>query len=1582
MSRTLFTLLILTSFVQAQPYGMSARPSFKAFNNDKLPPNASVVSGSWSTTVAFSNLTFLNPMGIAQVPGLNTMVVWEREGRVYSFAKSSTTSTKKLMLDIHTRVQGWDDSGLMGLAFHPDYVNNHYVFLYYTWVTPGTVTGDMNNRPPTAIDGKYHDRLVRYTVNANGVMDPASETLFIDQVGNSVWHNGGGLFFHPDNGFLYWTDGDDASGGTQQTITNTLQSGVFRIDVDRRGGSISHAPPRKPDPSGSVTQNYFIPNDNPFVGVANALEEYFCLGLRSPHRMTIDSVSKRIFIGDVGQGDREEVDIIEANESGLNFQWDRIEGLNGNLTQPYIGTDRSPVIDYPHAGGEGCIIGGYVYRGKEFPQLTGKYLFGDNLTGHIYYLDESSTPASRVYMCDLPFGPGPNSGGNYTGLSSFGVDADNELYLCQLSSLGGKIYKLSSSGPPPRPMPTKLSDTGVLSDLASVTPVSGFVAYDVNTPLWSDGAHKQRWFAIPDGKSIGYAPSGEWSFPNGSVFVKHFDLPTDARDASVLTRLETRVLVRDDTGYVYGGSYKWRADHSDADLVSDAVTENIATIDKDGNAGSQPWFFPGRQDCLTCHTRAAGGVLGLKTKQSHRDHDFGGVTDNQLRAWNHVGYFAPSVDEATLPSLTKLTPITDTNVSVEQRMRSYLDSNCSHCHRPGGVHALWDARIDTPLDDTGIVNGVVTDPLGVTGAHVITPGDLASSIMHKRLSAVNSTTVKFAMPPVAKNVVDANAVALLEQWIAQVIPPAAKPLPSPWKHQDIGNVGAAGSAGYVGGIFSVQGAGDDIWNTADGLHFVYQDLTGDGTLMARVITQTNTNQWAKAGVMIRESLAPESKHAMTIVTPQNGVCQQGRDATGGDSYYEGVTNGETPKLLRIQRKGNVFISSSSDDGSTWSELNRHTIAMAAKVKIGLCVTSHVNGTLSTVGFDNVHVFGSVPFAISGAPLSTLVRAGNPAQLEVSTIGEAPASYQWRLNSAPIAGASDSAYAIHSTKLKQGGSYTVLVGGKLLSNPATLAVVDAAIGNLNVVANGTASLTVPSAGAGIIFSWSKDGNALPSSSKTSGTNTAKLIVKSFTAADEGDYSCTASAFGLSETLGPYHLHLLKKPSITNAAPGNGIVSGFFSWQLTSDEPATTFDVVGLPPGLSYDAKTNRITGTPDIAGDYTIKITPINAAGTGAAQSFTLHVDAFPLVLAGRYTAIMERAAGVNDELGGYVDLTITSTGGLSGRLYNAATSYPLSGRVLASTNSDPVYAVTLARGTLAPVVLSLSFSKSNAALTGTATVSNAVANIVGRHQGYLFTGRLDGGSIVLNAALSPVAPALGDVAQPQGTGWLRLTYTGRSGSVIATGQAADGSVLSFSGIVGNNFSTPMRCVMHNGKGSIQGTPAFAQPAYLLWPDHVDLTMSGTLDWRKIARASSTDYSYATINEPLSVNGARHQVSAGFTLLGNADVANNALIAFTDAGIDQAAQFSSLAQTFRLTTASKALFGNATINPCSVSLSFDATKGTFSGGFKLKDGSTTRNVSLQGILVNNVGKGFFTLPQLPLLKTSPVLSGAVEVHSQP
>jgi uncharacterized repeat protein (TIGR03806 family) len=310
-------------------------------------------------------------------------------------------------------------------------------------------------------------------------------------------------------------------------------------------------------------------------------------------------------------------------------------------------------------------------------------------------------------------------------------------------------------------LPLLLSQTGAFSDARHLVHADGLIPYDLIVPFWSDGAVKNRWVAVPAEK-VHFSPTGEWKFPKGTVFVKTFELPTNASDPSVRRRLETRILVADEDGGVYGVDYKWRPDNSDADLLSADVSEEIPVKTASGDVHSQTWYYPSRQDCLTCHTAPAGGVLGIKTRQMNHGFKYpSGVVDNELRTWNRLGLFSTPINDADLPTFATLAASGDTTRSVEDRARSYLDANCSHCHRPGGTVADFDARFDTPLDKQDLVNGSVLIDQGVDRPRIIAPHDPWRSIAYMRVN----TTGDIRMPPLARNTIDQPGVSLINEWI-------------------------------------------------------------------------------------------------------------------------------------------------------------------------------------------------------------------------------------------------------------------------------------------------------------------------------------------------------------------------------------------------------------------------------------------------------------------------------------------------------------------------------------------------------------------------------------------------------------------------------------------------------------------------------------------------------------------------------------------------------------------------------------------------------------------------------------------------
>jgi len=326
-------------------------------------------------------------------------------------------------------------------------------------------------------------------------------------------------------------------------------------------------------------------------------------------------------------------------------------------------------------------------------------------------------------------------------------------------------------------IPALLSETGAFADVRSLTPAPGVLPYDLVLAFWSDGAVKDRMAAIPAGQ-VQFSPTGEWKFPPGTVMVKTFNLPVDASDPQKVRRLETRLLVLGNDNNVYGADYKWRTDLSDADLLPDSATEDITIRDAAGRTHTQTWYYPSRKDCLECHNTHTAGQLGPKTRQMNRDvHYADGTTENQLRHWNRLGLFSPALNDADIATLPVLARPDDAGRSIEDRARSYLDANCSHCHRPGGTVANFDARYDTPLAGQKIVDGPVLIDQGVDRARVISPHDPWRSIMLMRVN----TNGDVRMPPLARKTIDEQGVAVLREWIdslpgqAVLAPPSIAP---------------------------------------------------------------------------------------------------------------------------------------------------------------------------------------------------------------------------------------------------------------------------------------------------------------------------------------------------------------------------------------------------------------------------------------------------------------------------------------------------------------------------------------------------------------------------------------------------------------------------------------------------------------------------------------------------------------------------------------------------------------------------------------------------------------------------------------
>lgn len=359
--------------------------------------------GSIVLEEAFPQLSFTRPVDF-QHPGDNSnrVFVVEQRGVISVFENEAGVSEKATFLDIESQVddQG-NEEGLLGLAFHPDYESNGYFYVNYTASSP--------------------DRTVisRFQVSSSdeNAADTESELVLLEFDQPYSNHNGGQVSFGPD-GYLYIAVGDGGSGGDPQDNgqnRGTLLGTILRIDVDNQDGQ----------------RNYSIPSDNPFAGNSEGFrEEIYAYGLRNPWRFSFDPVNNRLWTGDVGQNQYEEIDIIE---NGGNYGWKIMEGFH--CFEPSSGCDQEglelPIWEYGRSEGDISVAGGFVYRGPSLQQLEGLYVYADYASGRIWTLEHSDldNPVNNELL-RAPFQ-----------ISSFGVDQDNELYIC---GFDGKIYRLVS----------------------------------------------------------------------------------------------------------------------------------------------------------------------------------------------------------------------------------------------------------------------------------------------------------------------------------------------------------------------------------------------------------------------------------------------------------------------------------------------------------------------------------------------------------------------------------------------------------------------------------------------------------------------------------------------------------------------------------------------------------------------------------------------------------------------------------------------------------------------------------------------------------------------------------------------------------------------------------------------------------------------------------------------------------------------------------------------------------------------------------------------------------------------------------
>jgi len=623
-----------------------------------------------------------------------------------------------------------------GLAWHPQFALNRWVYV------------GCNGQSSQL--GAAATKVLRYRVEGEGPYrcDPDSRTLIIEWPSNG--HNGGDLAFGAD-GMLYVSAGDGTSDSdTDRNGQNvsTLAGSLLRIDVDVDEAEIADSDPAVAPPA------YRIPTDNPFVQVPNARGEIWAYGLRNPWRISFDDLSQQLWVGNNGQDLWESAYLVER---GANYGWSITE--SNHPFHPH--QDHGPAaiseatVEHHHSQAR-SLTGGHVYRGSQFPEWIGAYVYGDYSTGNIWWarhdgqrlVDQGLLARSRVQIID------------------FGFDAAGELLIADHA---GGIYRFARNDTQANvDFPRRLSQTGLFANVAEERPAAGVIPYDINSPLWSDGAIKQRWLAVPGTQTIDFTTRGSWDFPEGSVLVKSFAFPT--AEVGQTQRVETRLLAKQQ-GEWYGYSYRWNAEQSDAELVDEAGTEEtLGWVVEQGEPVNVRWRYPSRSECMVCHSRAAKFVLGLSTEQLNRLHSYHQesgqtITAGQLQTLQHIGMFGESwKPEVNLDDLPRLVDPYDTTQDLDARARSYLHANCANCHVPaGGGNSRIALDFFTPLDKMNLWEA---DPLHgsleLPQAKLAQRGQPERSVLPARMARRGAGQ----MPPLATYRIDTAAIELMRQWIA------------------------------------------------------------------------------------------------------------------------------------------------------------------------------------------------------------------------------------------------------------------------------------------------------------------------------------------------------------------------------------------------------------------------------------------------------------------------------------------------------------------------------------------------------------------------------------------------------------------------------------------------------------------------------------------------------------------------------------------------------------------------------------------------------------------------------------------------
>ncbi len=714
---------------------------------DRPPP--------YSLKRAYPKLSFQAPVSIHRIPATkgtspNRLAVIEQAGKIKSFVDDNEIEGSDLMIDLANPppklselTEGVKHNiNAFSMAFHPNFAQNRFVYVCYIATQEGS----------SSAEGSHIARY-RMTDTNPPTLEYESETTVIRF--GAGGHNGCTIEFGPDN-YLYISIGDLRDPTPPDTLRtgqdiSDLPSSILRIDVDHPSHSVD-----------GKELAYTIPADNPFVKLPNARGEVYAFGFRNPWRMSFDSKTGQLWVGDVGW---EAYEMVYRVRAGGNYGWSIKEGPGDVLPNLPVGPTPilAPDITLSHADAA-SVTGGLVYRGSQLPNLRGSYVFGDWITRRFWSAEfDDSTVKNLTEIAAGEVKP-----------ICFGRDSKDELLVLEYIewNQAGGIYRFvpneAAASFKENEFPRRLSETGLFRDVKDLRANDGVFPYELNSTMWQDGASAEFHVAIPGDKPIQYfqtpKPTFDWFkskvlFPKDSVLVKTYSMRSNGTNQRIETQLSHYGGVNDWRFY----TYKWLEDQSDAVLVdSDGEAKTIKFGVGLGN--ELRWNFGARSQCRICHTPWSGDATGFTEEQLRRP----GQSRDAWRDLIEQGCLGFPAKELPCPDsdFSGMVGHDDPYASIEHRARSYLHSNCAHCHQFGGSgSAAFDLRFEKSLADLKVVDAMpIKGNMQLDDARLIAAGDPNRSVLYYRMAKSGGGR----MPHIGSEVVDSNGVQLLHHWISNI----------------------------------------------------------------------------------------------------------------------------------------------------------------------------------------------------------------------------------------------------------------------------------------------------------------------------------------------------------------------------------------------------------------------------------------------------------------------------------------------------------------------------------------------------------------------------------------------------------------------------------------------------------------------------------------------------------------------------------------------------------------------------------------------------------------------------------------------